>query len=263
MMAPKMARSFDCKCWQPSRSAVRSRSSSPCSRSGPVHTTWASSCASGFPRCSKFLSQSTLQSHTSGFSVRSYSTRCFHGSSSSWNVPILLSRRDTLRRCGNPEKAPSSSSCSSLFEAMVTDSRFGLAEKAPDWICRRFSAPEMSIDLRLDSPKKAPSGMTSKSFWPIVRSSSRFSPLSCTVGTFSRWLSEMSSERMFSSPRNVSTVMLTSIEPWMSRRRSCPNPSNAPGSTLNSEFVPRYSSAKPRSGVSESVGMVLMELSSR
>uniref|UniRef100_A0A182QL33 Uncharacterized protein n=1 Tax=Anopheles farauti TaxID=69004 RepID=A0A182QL33_9DIPT len=83
----------------------------------------------------------------------------------------------------------------------------------------------------------------------MVNSSSRFNPLSCTVGTFSRWLSEMSSERMFSSPRNVSVVMLTSIEPWMSSRRSCVNPSNAPGSTLNSAFVPRYSSASPFSGL--------------
>uniref|UniRef100_A0A8W7Q2R4 Uncharacterized protein n=1 Tax=Anopheles coluzzii TaxID=1518534 RepID=A0A8W7Q2R4_ANOCL len=265
MMAPKMARSFDCRCWQPSRSGVRSRSSSPCSRSGPLHTSWAgSSCPSeaGRWRWSRLRNQSTLQSQTSGFSVRSNSTRCFQGSSSSWKVAILLSRSDTLRMWGSPAKAPSSSSSSSLLEAIVIDSRFGLAENAPDCTWRRLSAPEMSIDFRLASPKNAPSGMVSKSFCPMVSSSSRFNPLSCTVGTFSRWLSERSSERMFSSPRNVSLVMFTSIEPCMSRRRSCASPSNAPGSTRNSEFVPRYSSASPLSGVSESVGIVLIELSS-
>uniref|UniRef100_A0A182M918 Uncharacterized protein n=1 Tax=Anopheles culicifacies TaxID=139723 RepID=A0A182M918_9DIPT len=74
---------------------------------------------------------------------------------------------------GNPEKAPSSNSASIRFEAITIVSRLVLEANAPDWMRCKLSAPEMDTLRKLESPKNAPSGITSKSFCPIDSSSSR------------------------------------------------------------------------------------------
>uniref|UniRef100_A0A182J4S8 Uncharacterized protein n=1 Tax=Anopheles atroparvus TaxID=41427 RepID=A0A182J4S8_ANOAO len=176
--APTTALSLSDWCWwQPSSSELISRNASPPKRSGYWQITWFCSVSMGFSRSRSFI-QRMWQLQTSGLPETSKFRNCFHGSSSSRNVRMALSRRITF---SIPEKAPSSSSASRRFDAITTVSRLVLAANAPDWMRCRFSAPEMDTLRRFDSPKKAPSGMISKSFWPRDSSSSRPSMLSATT----------------------------------------------------------------------------------